>query len=107
MPGSPWKDLPIRSEEHTSEIQSHSHLVCRLLLEKKKIKQERSETMKSGKNGGVEVHLGALDAASTWCCDRRRRCRSVVSIRRSRFFFFKGSGSHRNSPSSPPRPSPD
>src|SRR5947207_3738062 len=26
----------IRSEEHTSELQSHSELVCRLLLEKKK-----------------------------------------------------------------------
>src|SRR5260221_12129790 len=29
---------PIRSEEHTSELQSHSDLVCRLLLEKKKSK---------------------------------------------------------------------
>src|SRR5438034_4805666 len=28
----------IRSEEHTSELQSHSDLVCRLLLEKKKTK---------------------------------------------------------------------
>src|SRR2546421_3644277 len=28
-----------RSEEHTSELQSRSDLVCRLLLEKKKIKQ--------------------------------------------------------------------
>src|SRR5688572_32254647 len=28
--------LPIRSEEHTSELQSQSNLVCRLLLEKKK-----------------------------------------------------------------------
>src|SRR5437870_9891385 len=28
-----------RSEEHTSELQSRGHLVCRLLLEKKKIKQ--------------------------------------------------------------------
>src|SRR5437588_7560636 len=27
---------PFRSEEHTSELQSHSDLVCRLLLEKKK-----------------------------------------------------------------------
>src|SRR5260221_5221485 len=27
-----------RSEEHTSELQSHSDLVCRLLLEKKKIR---------------------------------------------------------------------
>src|SRR5438034_4987764 len=28
-----------RSEEHTSELQSHSDLVCRLLLEKKKLQQ--------------------------------------------------------------------
>src|SRR5688572_32742941 len=28
--------LPFRSEEHTSELQSQSNLVCRLLLEKKK-----------------------------------------------------------------------
>src|SRR2546422_4704730 len=28
----------LRSEEHTSELQSRLHLVCRLLLEKKKIK---------------------------------------------------------------------
>src|SRR5438045_5689746 len=49
MPGCPcwsvWKDAPClapsflspsRSEEHTSELQSLRHLVCRLLLEKKK-----------------------------------------------------------------------
>src|SRR5438132_8453917 len=30
-----WRRPP-RSEEHTSELQSHSELVCRLLLEKKK-----------------------------------------------------------------------
>src|SRR5438034_4019550 len=30
-------DVKGRSEEHTSELQSHSDLVCRLLLEKKKI----------------------------------------------------------------------
>src|SRR5207237_9225613 len=30
------KNFPIRSEEHTSELQSHLNLVCRLLLEKKK-----------------------------------------------------------------------
>src|SRR2546429_812253 len=30
------EDLPKRSEEHTSELQSRLHLVCRLLLEKKK-----------------------------------------------------------------------
>src|SRR5438034_7004837 len=31
--------FPLRSEEHTSELQSHSDLVCRLLLEKKKKKK--------------------------------------------------------------------
>src|SRR5437660_8114104 len=30
----------LRSEEHTSELQSRGHLVCRLLLEKKKKKRE-------------------------------------------------------------------
>src|SRR3972149_11889233 len=40
-----WAALPAtrRSEEHTSELQSQSNLVCRLLLEKKKSKQ----------NGGI------------------------------------------------------
>src|SRR5205085_12392397 len=32
-------DADVRSEEHTSELQSQSNLVCRLLLEKKKIKK--------------------------------------------------------------------
>src|SRR5215204_1766626 len=35
-PWRPWSWSPPRSEEHTSELQSHSDLVCRLLLEKKK-----------------------------------------------------------------------
>src|SRR2546429_5464810 len=34
--------LPARSEEHTSELQSRLHLVCRLLLEKKKKNSTRS-----------------------------------------------------------------
>src|SRR2546422_2572676 len=34
----------LRSEEHTSELQSRLHLVCRLLLEKKKKKQKKKET---------------------------------------------------------------
>src|SRR5260221_7662619 len=34
----------IRSEEHTSELQSHSDLVCRLLLEKKK-KNDRQDAI--------------------------------------------------------------
>src|SRR2546422_1162769 len=38
--------LALRSEEHTSELQSRLHLVCRLLLEKKK--QELGPTEPSG-----------------------------------------------------------
>src|SRR5438876_8772168 len=34
--GHDGAEQPIRSEEHTSELQSPVHLVCRLLLEKKK-----------------------------------------------------------------------
>src|SRR5207253_8247201 len=36
----------LRSEEHTSELQSRGHLVCRLLLEKKKKKNIKKENIK-------------------------------------------------------------
>src|SRR2546429_6943496 len=36
--GPSWRHRGTRSEEHTSELQSRLHLVCRLLLEKKKKK---------------------------------------------------------------------
>src|SRR5258708_17811223 len=35
---------PLRSEEHTSELQSPDHLVCRLLLEKKKKRNIKETT---------------------------------------------------------------
>src|SRR5690625_6565534 len=35
------EEMSYRSEEHTSELQSRGHLVCRLLLEKKKKKELR------------------------------------------------------------------
>src|SRR5260370_16251214 len=39
-----------RSEEHTSELQSHLNLVCRLLLEKKKNKQQDNSKASSRVN---------------------------------------------------------
>src|SRR5262245_64383378 len=45
----------IRSEEHTSELQSLRHLVCRLLLEKKK-KQSKSTTTDRHKKTTVPIH---------------------------------------------------
>src|SRR5437773_4545874 len=44
-----------RSEEHTSELQSHHDLVCRLLLEKKKKKQKTNKNNKK-KNKQPEQH---------------------------------------------------
>src|SRR5258708_29940928 len=43
--------IHIRSEEHTSELQSPDHLVCRLLLEKKKISISRC----------IDIHLNQTD----------------------------------------------
>src|SRR2546422_8300492 len=42
--GSPEVHKGSRSEEHTSELQSRLHLVCRLLLEKKKKTQDKDNT---------------------------------------------------------------
>src|SRR2546422_1915678 len=39
-----------RSEEHTSELQSRLHLVCRLLLEKKKKKRNHRYARKNAEN---------------------------------------------------------
>src|SRR5437588_7652254 len=57
---SRWKVCPVRfdsrvltrSEEHTSELQSHSDLVCRLLLEKKKKTQTNMLPNKTGGSSG-------------------------------------------------------
>src|SRR2546422_6364811 len=41
-----WRGRPVnRSEEHTSELQSRLHLVCRLLLEKKNTLTESGTTL--------------------------------------------------------------
>src|SRR5438132_8587109 len=48
--------VPERSEEHTSELQSHSDLVCRLLLEKK--------------NDKKPTHRGPRNRNRRWHCSR-------------------------------------
>src|SRR2546430_6620479 len=48
------KAVPSRSEEHTSELQSQSNLVCRLLLEKKK-KFTDSTSMHSHKIYAISI----------------------------------------------------
>src|SRR5437870_12364196 len=46
----------LRSEEHTSELQSRGHLVCRLLLEKKKKKTNKQTNQKNKKICTIVTH---------------------------------------------------
>ena len=51
------KEDAIRSEEHTSELQSRLHLVCRLLLEKKKTKKHKKKKKKNKNKKEKESRL--------------------------------------------------
>src|SRR5258708_26719579 len=51
-----------RSEEHTSELQSPDHLVCRLLLEKKKNKHTPATKNASSTGSMTELHANSLSA---------------------------------------------
>src|SRR6202022_333995 len=114
------------SEEHTSELQSHSDLVCRLLLEKKKA--DRKSTRLNSSHTVISYADFCLkkkgsdpgDSFGPTCRQRHvrgiRRCgagkragfrRLEVSTWRGRLIFFKKRGDPRNPPSSPPRPPPN
>src|SRR5580698_10798296 len=54
-PAAPCRRAPSRSEEHTSELQSHVNLVCRLLLEKKKKNILRPPLIKNKKNSKIQT----------------------------------------------------
>src|SRR3982751_2117574 len=89
-----------RSEEHTSELQSRSDLVCRLLLEKKKSRPGRGAREPA-------LVLPAVPAPAHELCEpQRSECILVNSAASGKglrvFFFFKGSGDTGFLPSSPP-----
>src|SRR4051812_49572745 len=60
----------VRSEEHTSELQSHVNLVCRLLLEKKK---KRKQT-KIGTGERTQDLTRMWQATNDWHRKSRRTC---------------------------------
>src|SRR5947207_3316501 len=86
------KPFPIRerSEEHTSELQSHSDLVCRLLLEKKKNCRHKSgeasstRARRQPRNGRQACRLSGRLVFS---CRRSLMC-SRSSLPLAFFFFF-------------------
>src|SRR4051795_10737141 len=93
-----------RSEEHTSELQSHSHLVCRLLLEKnKKYAVPRSYGLV-----GAEYHVTRAWTLSARLADLV--CSPPLPPPlfypgvSPLFFFFKGGAPPETHPLPPPRP---
>src|SRR4051795_5422821 len=88
-----------RSEEHTSELQSHSHLVCRLLLEKKerrvRSEEHTSELQTHSHLGCRPVLYSSLSHAVLLCSTPVCSSDLIVSF----FFFFKGTAPPRIPPS--------
>src|SRR4051812_49543048 len=77
-----------RSEEHTSELQSHVNLVCRLLLEKKKNSIQPAAAgrpVPSGERSPALFLLAGIvcDVVRKWCTERalRRRVPHVCAVR--------------------------
>src|SRR4051795_1586268 len=73
--------LLIRSEEHTSELQSHSHLVCRLLLEKKK-----KSTHYTSDKVNEQIFIKEIDTPQP--CHQRARAHTLCPTIMSQFFLL-------------------
>src|SRR5260370_21848496 len=67
-----------RSEEHTSELQSHLNLVCRLLLEKKKKRKSLTNVV------AVRQRFRSVTVTIEWYCFQVQRP----------FWIYYGSGGH-------------
>src|SRR3954465_4888243 len=82
---SDWSSDVCRSEEHTSELQSHDNLVCRLLLEKKKKNNNTNNSRSKPARvtaRDVRTRSGARAASALCFCALFRRSSFI------RFFFF-------------------
>src|SRR3954449_5274313 len=100
------KKKSVGSEEHTSELQSHSHLVCRLLIEKK-TKQSEKERYSHGEQRRQTVRTRTNSPARA----RQRALHLVPALclyegHFTFFFFFNYAAPPGIFPFSPPRPFP-
>src|ERR1022692_3283990 len=94
--------LPIRSEEHTSELQSPCNLVCRLLLEKKYESENLSERETRTDSQEPESLLGTGSGDIAKLRANLDGFHPLAGV-----FFFQGYGDPRDHPSSPTRRSSD
>src|SRR6516165_4358606 len=76
-----------RSEEHTSELQSQSNLVCRLLLEKKKTTERAESTSKEKTASRWEISTAA-DSTTSIFASRRACPTGCTAIAAMALFFF-------------------
>src|SRR6266849_5639535 len=85
--GEAKRAAPERSEEHTSELQSRVDLVCRLLLEKKKIDVIGSAPAKPKNHGSISQQAATTQPTtpSCSCCDSAAQAQSASLYS---FFFF-------------------
>src|SRR3954466_13959868 len=96
MPSSACKTCALRSEEHTSELQSHDNLVCRLLLEKKFSRSVAVELHVAERGDGNAVLLlhGFPELGYSW--------RHQVDALAAAGYFFLVTGMPRFGRSPPP-----
>src|SRR6266508_3328047 len=78
----------LRSEEHTSELQSRGHLVCRLLLEKKKNKNYILFFVKKKNNNRINIHQNHILILKSLFLLRSSPFLIVLSFIISFSFFF-------------------
>src|SRR3954467_15607216 len=107
MPSSACKTCALRSEEHTSELQSHDNLVCRLLLETKNPDQDRRHSAAAG----VPPRRERDDPARGAGAPRRGggrwpRVRPRPRVGRPSVFFFNEPATPETCPLSPRPPLP-
>src|SRR3954464_3039872 len=98
--------LPIRSEEHTSELQSHDNLVCRLLLEKKKNNETAGQDAWQHCTHTLLTHRASGDRRTSLRRAALVCCAGLVSFLFFFFFFFKERAPPEILPLSPPAPFP-
>src|SRR5256885_8655590 len=87
----PSPETPNRSEEHTSELQSPCNLVCRLLLEKKKIHTHVvvSATPKDGPSAGVGIVTSTVSVLTGIALNSHCATTYGISLHRSELLIVQ------------------
>src|ERR1039458_2228233 len=97
----------IRSEEHTSELQSLRHLVCRLLLEKKQKKKKQRKTLQNHELRDQRNHTCLVDQpVRAHAVPVLSLCSPCGTFCLSFFFFLKTPAPPQFPPPPPPPPPP-